>query len=368
MKHLVNMNISESVAFDAIRALLRGVPSFQVKSVRYEDATLAQYKIDGLITFSHVGRDFSLAIHVKPNGAPRYVRAGVFQLESYIARSMGDRKGNPERRIIPMIVSQYLSPQSREICVDHGIAYLDLFGNTRLVFDAVFVERAVPDRPVTESRALRSLFSPKAAAILRVLLREPHRAWRVAELAREAHVSYGHVSNVRKALLEREWVEIGSDGVELKQPHALLQEWRDRYRRPVCESINGYTTFHGDQFTERLRGKLNPHPANPLAIYCLHSAAQLLGLNGRSTTHTFYVNKKGADLLYAALALTWNVEGPNVTLSVLKDESLFLDAVEPVPNVFCTSPIVTYLDLSTGDQRDREAATRLSQKSLPWLK
>jgi len=54
---------------------------------------------------------------------------------------------------------------------------------------------------------------PKAATILRVLLREPGRAWRVAELAAQARASYGHVSNVRKALLAREWVELGKDGV-----------------------------------------------------------------------------------------------------------------------------------------------------------
>ena len=59
----------------------------------------------------------------------------------------------------------------------------------------------------SESRALRSIFNPKAAAILRVMLREPDRAWRVTDLAEKANASLGHVSNVRKALLEREWIE-----------------------------------------------------------------------------------------------------------------------------------------------------------------
>lgn len=362
------MNLTVDNAFGAIRTLLDHIPSAQIKSVRYEADSLVQYGIDGLVSCTHAGVDFLLAVQIKSNGAPRYVRAGIYQIESYIAQLRRDNKGDANVTIIPVILSQYLSPEARVICTDHDVAYLDLFGNIRLVFESVYIERAVAERPVTESRALRSLFTPKAAAILRVLLREPDRAWRVAELANLARASYGHVSNVRKALLEREWIKVESGGVVLAQPNALLQEWRASYRRPVCETISGYTTFHGSQLNERLRDKLNPHPEKPQAVYSLNSAARSLAPIGQSATHTFYVNKKGAEMLYAALALTRNVEGPNVFLSILEDESLFLDASEPVKNVFCTSPVVTYLDLWTGSGRDKEAAEYVAQKYLPWLK
>jgi len=46
------------------------------------------------------------------------------------------------------------------------------------------------------------------------------------------------VSNVRKALLAREWVELGKDGVVLVQPDVLLQTWRESYRRPSGETID----------------------------------------------------------------------------------------------------------------------------------
>ncbi|MCY4128224.1 MAG: hypothetical protein OXG15_03150 [Gammaproteobacteria bacterium] len=353
--------------FEAIRTLLCQVPGAQINSVRYDEESLTQYGIDGLVFFTHAGANFSLAVHVKANGAPRYVRAGIYQLESYIARLQQVPKGNANVPIIPMILSQYLSPKSRSICTDHEVAYLDLFGNARLVFESVYIERAVADRPVTESRALRSLFTPKAAAILRVLLREPDRAWRVAELADEARASYGHVSNVRRALLEREWIEVESEGVVLVQPNSLLQEWRDSYHPPVCESISGYTTFQGSEFDQRLWDKLNPFPEHPRAIYSLHSAAQRLAPLDPSGIHTFYVNEKGAEVLYAALALTRNVEGPNVILSVVKDESPFLDAFEPSANVFCSSPTVTYLDLWAGNDHDKAAAENLAQTYFPWL-
>ena len=65
-------------------------------------------------------------------------------------------------------------PESRSICLDHNVAYLDLYGNAHLAFGPVYIERSIPDRPKSEVRAQRSLFTPKAGAILRVLLRDRH--------------------------------------------------------------------------------------------------------------------------------------------------------------------------------------------------
>ena len=368
MKHPDTVKNLEFRAVDAIRDLLLDMPGVEVESVEYERKLGSHYTMDGLIAFTHRGSNYALVVEVKSNGAPRFVRSGVHQLESCVARLRRSGEANAGRRLIPILVSPYLSPESRAVCLDHDTAYLDLVGNARLAFDAVFIDRAVAERPVSETRALRSIFTPKAAAILRVLLREPGRAWRVADLAAQARASYGHVSNVRKALLAREWIEVADRGIVLVQPDVLLQTWRESYRRPTGESITGYTHLHGTQLNERLKGTLNPRPERPRALYALHSAAQWLAPFGRSATHTLYADAPGADALKDALKLTHAARGANVVLLVPTDESLFHDASEPAPNVFCTSPIVTYLDLWTGSDRDREAAEHLAGEFFPWLK
>ncbi len=147
------------------------------------------------------------------------------------------------------------------------------------------------------------------------------------------------MSNVRKALLEREWLEVRNDGAVLAQPDALMRTWRENYRSPAGRSIAGYTHLHGRQLDERLRDKLNPHPERPRAIYSLHSAAQWLAPFSRSGTQTFYAHEPGAEVLKEGLKLTPAARGANVVLHVPTDESLFADASEPGPNVFCTSPI-----------------------------
>ena len=170
------------------------------------------------IGLSHGRVNYALIIEVKSNGAPRFVRSAVYQLKSCVAHLLQSDHADVSRRLIPMLISPYLSPESRAICTDHNVAYLDLFGNAHLAFDSVYIDRAVADKPKSETRALRSIFTPKAGAILRVMLRDPGRAWRVADLAEKANASLGHVSNVRKALFEREWIEKQDDGVVLVQP------------------------------------------------------------------------------------------------------------------------------------------------------
>ena len=368
LKHDKLVKYPEARLLDAVRDLIGNVPTVQVDSVDHAPEASQDYGVDGIVGLSCAGGSYALVVAVKSNGAPRFVRSGVYQLESCVAKLRQSHASNPSRRLIPMLVSPYLSPASRGICSSHDVAYLDFAGNARLAFDSVYVERTVAEKPRSEARALRSVFAPRAAAILRALLRDPERSWRVADLSAEANASYGHVSNVRRALLEREWLEIRDDGAVLTQPDALLRTWRENYRRPVGQSVTGYTRFHGRQLDNRLQGKLNQSPEGPRAIHSLLSAAQWLAPFGRSGTHTFYVDHRGADMLKEELKLTHAARGANVVLHVPTDESLFDDASEPAPAVFCSSPIVTYLDLWNGNEREREAGEHLASELFPWLR
>ena len=366
MKGLISAKNLETAAVNAARELLDHVPRLQVVSARREQRIGSGHSVDGLIEFARGDDTYSLIIEVKPNGAPRFVRSAVCHLQGYLAHARPAGRAD-RRRLIPMLVSPYLSPESRSICADHDVAYLDLVGNAHLVFDNVYIDRAVADRPKSETRALRSIFTPKAGAILRVLLRDPDRAWRVADLAKAANASLGHVSNVRRALLEREWSEKRDNGIVVVEPDALLRTWRENYRQPAGRHISGYTLFHGEQLNQRLSGNLNPEPRHPRAIYSSHSAAQWFAPFARSGTHSFYADEPGASMLKEALKLTHAAMGANVILRIPNDESLFWDAVQPAPGISCVSPIIAYLDLWNGNDRDREAADHLASKCFPWL-
>ena len=357
----------ESAAVDAVRVLLEHVANIQIVGVRHEQHLESGHRLDAMIDLDHDGNRYALLMEIKLNGAPRFARSAVYQLESCIAQLHRSEHRDDSLQFIPMLVSPYLSPESRSICLDHNVAYLDLYGNAHLAFGSVYIERSVPDRPKSETRAQRSLFTPRAGAILRVHLRDPTRAWRVTDMAEAANASLGHVSNVRKALLDREWVEIRDDGLVLVQPDALLKSWRENYRQPAGHHISGYTVLHGDQLRSRLSETLNPGLQPPRAICASNSAAEWIAPYVRGSTQSFYADGPGARLLQEALQLTHTAQGANVILRVPNDETLFEDAVEPAPGIFCANPVVTYLDLWHGNDRDREAADHMAAKCFPWL-
>ena len=56
-----------------------------------------------------------------------------------------------------------------------------------------------------------------------------------------------------------------------------------------------------------------------------------------------------------------------MVVRIPNDETLFEDAVEPAPGIFCANPVVTYLDLWNGTDRDREATDHLAATCFPWL-
>lgn len=356
----------EATAIDSVRDLLRCLPAAEVTPLAEFRRTDRRLEVDGLIRVHYGGAVRLLVIEVKAHGAPRFVRSAMYQLESCVAR-VRECPTHAVEFVVPMLVCPYLSPESRAICRDHDVAYLDLEGNARLVFDGVYIERSVPTKPKSETRALRSIFTPKAAAILRALLREPDRPWLVTHLAASANASLGHVSNVCKALLQREWADRRHDGIVLAQPDALMRTWRDNYRRPRGDRFDAYTHLHGRQFDDRVRTALNPGPGSPRAVYALASAAQWIAPFSRDAIQSFYADAAGARVLRETLELRPGGSGPNVVVHAIADESIFDDAIEPLPGLFCTSPIVTYLDLWCGNDRDREAANHLAREALPWI-
>jgi hypothetical protein len=202
--------------------------------------------------------------------------------------------------------------------------------------------------------------------VLRVMLRDPKRAWRVTDLAEVAGVSLGHVSNVRSGLLDREWAQISERGLFLCEPDAMLNAWRDEYEIPDGKRLAFYTTLHGSAFEEAARHVLEVRPEKGKAAFASFSAAHWLAPYGRTGTQYFYADSVGLERLKERLKLSPSPKGENVVVTVPKDNGLFRDTVEPAPGAVCTSIVQTYLDLWTAGERGQEAAEHLRQARWSW--
>ena len=353
----------EERAVEALRKLICDVDPIRIDAIR-RDNLIDGNSLDIVADISVFDRPHRLVCEVKSSGQPRHVRNAVLQLRDYLAHAQSDRN------MTPVLITAYLSEEAQTICREAGFGFLDLEGNARIVFDGIFIERSVPTKPPVQRRDLKSIFKPKSAQILRVMLRDPLREWRVADLAEAANVSLGHVSNVRTSLLDREWAALSDHGMYLREPNSVLDAWRDAYEPPSGKKQLFYTILQGKEFDtvakEAFDSNARTITDGTHAIFASFSAARWLSPYARSNMQHFYANDVGLEFLKLALKLTGASKGENVAITVTSDEGVFLDAIEPVPGVLCTSPVQTYLDLSTSGERGREAAEHLRSEKLAW--
>ena len=221
------------------------------------------------------------------------------------------------------------SPEARTLCRENKVCFIDLQGNVRLAFDGVFIERIVSNKPPSERRELKSLFRPKSAQVLKVMLRDPDRKWRVEDLAKSAEVSLGHVSNVRNGLLDREWAEVSNLGLFLSEPNVLLDAWRDAYEAHNEKRMSFYTIMHGGSFEAAARTCLGTDRKKGRAIFASFSAAHWLAPYGRTGMQYFYADEAGLEKLKIALQLSPVGKGENVTVMIPKDRGLFGQQGQP---------------------------------------
>ena len=322
---------------------------------------------DMRLAFDHRGVRYLVIAEIESEVTPSSVRFLVSRLLMIIRQIDPNTQSNYV--VIPMIVSSYFSPQSREICTQHKIAFLDVCGNAELVTETLFLSREVERKPKPVTRKLRSIFSPKGAAILRTMLLEPDRAWKVKDLADASDSSIGHVSNIRKALMDNEWIEKRERGVALNQPDILLKEWRENYQQPRGDLLQGYTHLRESEQERSLEALFDDliEEEYPPLVYAGNSASQYYAPFLRGTNRLFYATNVGVRLLENVLDMSYVERGGNLTVKVVDDIDILKNRVKVEPGVLCADPVTTYLDLWNGNDRQREAADRLAWAYFPWL-
>lgn len=353
--------IEKNMVGEAVEALceaIRKVPAVTVEAIEREARSANQAAGDVALHIRCANRPYTLLGEVKSNGQPRHARIASLLLR--------DRSARTNRNVIPVFIAPYLSLESRAICQKYDVGFLDLMGNMRIVFDTVFIDREVADKPISERRNLRSVFSPRAARMIRIMLWDPSRPWRVQDLASAADISIGHVSNVRKALIDREWAGKISEGVFLSDPDALLDAWRDNYKGAKGQRHGYYTLLHGKALDNAAQKAFRQKSKQENMVFASFSAARWLAPYAWIGTDYFYADAEGMERLREALKLTPVSRGENVVIRLPKDMGIFLDSIEPARNILCTSDAQTYLDLYASGERGVEAAEHLRKERLKW--
>lgn len=307
-----------------------------------------------------VSQEHLIVAEVKASGQPRFARMASAVLHRHAldyARDTNTRTSGPPALLL---VAPYISEAAAAICVDEGVNYIDLAGNCRLSFDGVFIERLGHANPHKRDANRVGLYAPKAERVLRALLALPQKVWHVRDLASEAGVSVGTVVDVRRILLDREWIQASRDGVRLTQPKALLGEWADRYDYRRNKTHDFYSL------------KPVAETEGAVAAACRDGGIPyaLTGFSGAARYAPFVRYQKASlyvasdiDAIAEAAKLKRVQSGANVTLITPYDEGVFMGITAVGPDTI-VSPLQAYLDLQNARSRGAEAAEYLYHQKI----
>jgi hypothetical protein len=318
-------------------------------------ARIGSQNVDLLVKFKMGESEHTLGVGIASVGQPR-------QLRAVMARLGEVRRERPE--IHAIAAAPYVSPQGATLLKRAGFGYLDLSGNCYLAFGNVLIEKEGKANKQPSKRPLKALFAPRATRVVRALLVEADRPWRLEELARSAAVSLGHAHNVVKRLEEVSWVERGpQQRLHLAKPGDLLEGWVEGYSYRV-NHIAGY--FSPERVTRKLMGDVArlAQAEGRRHAFTLHSGAALVAPNVRfPVIHCYFDGDP--DRLAAALGLRPAEGDANVHLMTPYDEGVFYAPIikSGIP-VACLPQL--YADLYHYERRGREQANHLRRTAMGY--
>lgn len=327
----------------AIRTCLENVPFIKINEIRRNTGP-SHLQPDLWVKLGVPYGEQDIIAEVKNSGEPRLAREAASQLLKYRYAAPPGTYG--------VLIAPFISSRSAEICAEEKIGHVDLSGNCLLSFGQIYVERKGSPNLFAEKRDLRSLYSPKAERVLRVLLANPQGLWKLQKLAEEGDVSLGQVSKVKKILSDREWVEPEHGRIQLIKPIELLTEWAANYD-PKRSMVRDFYTLKKPYEFEADLAELCSQKGIEYALTGF-SAAMRIAPAVRYQRVMAYVNLPHEDLA-PLMGLKEVPSGANVSLIRPYDQGVFYGA-RALDEVWLASPVQVYLDLFGIKGRGEEAA------------
>jgi len=249
-----------------------------------------------------------------------------------------------------------------DACKDANVALFDLDGNAYVRLPGVYIERIRPSRENGPEPTSGTVFTAKAARLVRAFLKRYPHDWIQADLVRATGLSAGYVSTLVKRLVGQGYVSDRLGLLHLDDPERMLNDWAAHYRfdrhRKLSYAISAGNYEDGiRKLGDALKvsvshfawtGWTGAHLRAPYATptnYMAYVAEPPKQMNG-----VFPVEKQG-----------------NVTLYVPHDEGVFQFATASAAGEI-VSDAQLYIDLCRMPGRAKEQADALRHQCLEFTR
>lgn len=265
---------------------------------------------------------------------------------------------------IEVVLAERIPPGLAAAARERGVGYLDPHGRGFLKAPGlVYVATPGPDPAGILSPSRASPFAPKASRVVRALLSDAERRWRVSQVAASIGLNPGNVHRILASLQEVGLVERDRESYVVPDPGSLLEAWAEA-SRPARQQVSLARDGSLEKAVADLVAQLRGHAAVSGEL-----AAELLAphLPAQSAiVHCF--DADAWERLHAENAppSPWNPPAaPGRLVVTLADEGIgqFGSSLHGLALV---SPQQLYVDLARAPGRGRQAADEVRRQRLHY--
>lgn len=291
-----------------------------------------------------------LLVEVKSRGERRFVEQFIQQMTSH-----GDFYST-------VFAAPYITAQSAKLLRESRCSYMDLSGNCCISKTPLFILTEGRPNQFARYEYDRNYFgrrSSVASVLLRTLLHDHGRVWKVQELAKRSGKSLGAAANMKSFLVDHGWAEESKQGFKLCQIEELLRTWAIEYHRKADRTVRCYSLDSPAEMEQAIFKWNRRHGGS--AVLGSFSAAARYAPTVRYKKIVVYVEPQDVNEFMEDMDLDPVTSGENVTIIIPHDETPCLFTNE-IDDCVVTSPVQTILDLLSGAGRGEEAAAAIIEK------
>lgn len=327
---------------------------FRLLGTEFESGDLT---CDALIQASWEGFETNFATEIRRYSSERLILEAVRQA-TYVAKQLD---------ALPLVIAPWLSPDQIGRLERERTSGIDLSGNGIVIVPGrILIVRTGNPNLFPDSRLVKNVYEGSSSLVARALLLKPTFS-SVNEVLEEIRSRSGPItqSTVSKALkqLEEDVVVRRENGViRLVQAEKLLDKLATNFKPPrVLEQIVGKvvgvpSNARGllSSFSKKIRSHL---------IVTGASSVEKYATMGREPIVDFYCNTDVPSIRGANAEIDFDSRFPNFRVWRTEDVTPFFDP-QTENGVRWASPLQCYLELMSGDKRDKETAEHVSRLIL----
>lgn len=318
-----------------------------------------KYRPDVLINIKWESQIFRFIAEIKSVATPKMVQDAISNLSIYLDFF---RSRNFNDQYYPMIVAPFLSERQIDELTERNISGIDLSGNMVLnVPERLFVLKAGKPNLFPESGTIKNVFRGTSSIVAMTVLAKGEFG-SVSEVLEEVRsrgsdTTLGTVSKVLRSL-EEEFILTRTPEIRLIDPRRLLTKLRDNYQKPIPGKSR--TGKVGDLDAALL--KINDNCRNA-GLRCVVNKVQRYAVFP-TVGEPLRIYTENIETAITGIEFEPTERFADVQLIQAEERSpIYFDPIKD-GEIFYTSPLQVYLNLTQGSGREQEVAEGLKENIL----